>query len=530
MEQIKLNFFGEIVSVDIPKDLSSLRKIIAKLYSFSEQDASELILTYSLDGKKEIISNDDQLKTFLSSNVKIIDLDISQKSQIYQNNLNQLKEESDKDKKLLDDLIKQKQQLMELKKTQFASEKQQIKEMTELICELGKRKREIIKIIKEGNKQIEKEQYELEKKIMELQKKLGMPVFIPQCEMPKKMIPRNHKIIMFAYPCHMHNNKPLFDILSNQKNNKSNSGEIHHGFICDGCGMRPIVGKRYKCNECHNFDYCEACYEKNKITHKHEFKTFEKSIFRNLHNEIRVEPKKEEKKEIHFGFVCDGCEMHPIIGKRYKCENCKDFDYCEKCYEKNKISHGHKFNRVENKFPKFEKKEIHHFVICDGCKMAPIIGKRYKCKECKDFDFCEKCYEKNKLTHGHGHEFNHIEKPQFHNPFLFRMNPFFFNNIHNNSFNRNTFSGAKKPENIKHKLEHCPTMGNLMNKKVHFGVKCDGCGKFPIVGCRYKCAVCNNFDYCEDCEKKLSQKHGHPLLKIRDANMKVNIIKNSLKK
>ena len=138
MEQIKLNFFGEIVSVDIPKDLSSLRKIIAKLYSFSEQDASELILTYSLDGKKEIISN--ELKTFLSSNVKIIDLDISQKSQIYQNNLNQLKEESDKDKKLLDDLIKQKQQLMELKKTQFASEKQQIKEMTELICELGKRK------------------------------------------------------------------------------------------------------------------------------------------------------------------------------------------------------------------------------------------------------------------------------------------------------------------------------------------------------------------------------------------------------
>ena len=528
MEQIKLNFFGEIVSVDIPKDLSSLRKIIAKLYSFSEQDASELILTYSLNEKKEIISNDDQLKTFLSSNVKIIDLDISQKSQIYQNNLNQLKEESDKDKKLLDDLIKQKQQLMEIKKTQFASEKQQIKEMTELICELGKRKREIIKIIKEGNKQIEKEQYELEKKIMELQKKLGMPVSIPQCEMPKKMIPRNHKIIAFAYPCHMHNNKPLFDILSNQKNNKSNNGEIHHGFICDGCGMRPIVGKRYKCNECHNFDYCEACYEKNKITHKHEFKTFEKSIFRNLHNEIRVEPKKEEKKEIHFGFVCDGCEMHPIIGKRYKCENCKDFDYCEKCYEKNKISHGHKFNRVENKLPKFEKKEIHHFVICDGCKMAPIIGKRYKCKECKDFDFCEKCYEKNKLTHGHGHEFNHIEKPQFHNPFLFRMNPFFFN--HNNSFNRNTFSGAKKPENIQHKMEHCPTMGNLMNKKVHFGVKCDGCGKFPIVGCRYKCAVCNNFDYCEDCEKKLSQNHGHPLLKIRDASMKVNIIKNSLKK
>ena len=62
-------------------------------------------------------------------------------------------------------------------------------------------------------------------------------------------------------------------------------------------------------------------------------------------------------------------------------------------------------------------------------------------------------------------------------------------------------------------MEHCPTMGNIFekpkdisNKIIHFGVKCDGCGKFPIVGCRYKCAVCDDFDYCEDCEKKLSEK------------------------
>ena len=42
--------------------------------------------------------------------------------------------------------------------------------------------------------------------------------------------------------------------------------------------------------------------------------------------------------------------------------------------------------------PKVEKKpklEIHYNVTCDGCKVTPIRGNRYKCKQCKDFDFCE---------------------------------------------------------------------------------------------------------------------------------------------
>jgi hypothetical protein len=49
----------------------------------------------------------------------------------------------------------------------------------------------------------------------------------------------------------------------------------------------------------------------------------------------------------------------------------------------------------------------------------------------------------------------------------------------------------------------------------HYRVKCDGCKKFPIEGIRYKCTICKNFDYCEECEKKYALKHGHPLLKIR---------------
>jgi hypothetical protein len=50
---------------------------------------------------------------------------------------------------------------------------------------------------------------------------------------------------------------------------------------------------------------------------------------------------------------------------------------------------------------------------------------------------------------------------------------------------------------------------------IHVGVSCDGCGESPILGVRYKCAVCKDFDYCTNCEEKLD--HDHPFLKIKKA-------------
>ena len=85
-------------------------------------------------------------------------------------------------------------------------------------------------------------------------------------------------------------------------------------------------------------------------------------------------------------------------------------------------------------------------------------------------------------------------------------------------------------------MNQCPTMGNifekvkLADKIVHFGVKCDQCGKYTIIGCRYKCSVCPNFDYCEDCEKKYSKTHNHPFYKINDPSMRQLIYKNVAKK
>ena len=69
---------------------------------------------------------------------------------------------------------------------------------------------------------------------------------------------------------------------TNENNSKlSNIKVIHSGFKCEKCSQEPIVGNRYKCSICDNYNLCEKCEEENSKTDEH------------LHNFIKI--RKEEK-------------------------------------------------------------------------------------------------------------------------------------------------------------------------------------------------------------------------------------------
>jgi len=93
---------------------------------------------------------------------------------------------------------------------------------------------------------------------------------------------------------------------------------------------------------------------------------------------------------IHSNIICDGCQQHPLVGPRYKCTVCSDYDLCSACEAKNIHPSSHPFLKMKEP----ARKDVHHNIMCDGCNVTPIRGVRYKCGICRDFDLCATCEAK----------------------------------------------------------------------------------------------------------------------------------------
>ena len=76
-------------------------------------------------------------------------------------------------------------------------------------------------------------------------------------------------------------------------------------------------------------------------------------------------------------------------------------------------------SQSEFNFGTYEEPQIHMGVVCDGCN-GSVIGIRYKCKICPDFDLCSECKGKNLHVE---HEFTEIPFPK-KCPFNRRFNSF----------------------------------------------------------------------------------------------------------
>jgi len=117
----------------------------------------------------------------------------------------------------------------------------------------------------------------------------------------------------------------------------------------------------------------------------------------------------------HADVRCDGCQVHPIVGERYKCSKCPDYDLCASCEAKGVHPADHvmiKMRLPENTTHDAAGRAIHKNVVCDGCSVEPIVGVRYKCCVCPDYDLCETCEALK--THPAEHNLMKIREPLTH--------------------------------------------------------------------------------------------------------------------
>jgi len=118
-------------------------------------------------------------------------------------------------------------------------------------------------------------------------------------------------------------------------------------------------------------------------------------------------------------------------------------------------------------------KPVHANIRCDSCNVSPIVGVRYKCCKCYDYDLCGDCEAKGMHSSAH---------------VMLKINC---------------------PPPAPHRFDE-------QGRAIHANVACDSCNQLPLLGTRFKCAVCPNFDLCETCEQKGNHPIDHPLLKIRE--------------
>lgn len=161
---------------------------------------------------------------------------------------------------------------------------------------------------------------------------------------------------------------------------------FHDWFTCDRCHQYPICGVRYSCTWCQEFDLCEACYDQ----------TFKEQSHDLTHIFVAVEvPDQGGGFAVHHRIRCNGCSTCPIIGERFICNVCTDFNLCHNCFFKQKESKDH------------EKDHDMEIILdsgntssfsCGNCKKVPNIV--FQCSTCNAMYLCESCYKKrDQLTY-----------------------------------------------------------------------------------------------------------------------------------
>jgi hypothetical protein len=74
---------------------------------------------------------------------------------------------------------------------------------------------------------------------------------------------------------------------------------------------------------------------------------------------------------------------------------------------------------------------------------------------------------------------------------------------------------SKEPQGLLHLMYHIAEDQARRDGYVHRGVTCNSCGMMPILGIRYRCSNCVDFDLCENCETQGFHNKTHVFYKVR---------------
>ena len=385
MKSLSLNFFGEEVSINMPTDLSALRQQISEKFVFSTSDAAEIVVSYVKDLGPIIIQTEQDFVTFISEKINKINLDISQNSKLFQQNLKSLQKKSEDNKKLLEEALKKKEEIKKQKETALKNRKIEIQKLENQIQKIKIEKKQLQQLSNKEEKKFRKQEKDIDKQISELQEQLGLNINKDKLKSKK---PIQKKTLNMIDDCLQYKNEEyerletillgisiiINTIIKNLIENKLNKmHDFKKKLEIKKAQLKPedkqfFMNYPLFCNDiarrvdslCNHIQ-CETkkliediqkakkhqkeilCPKRKEIKKEESVKKDEKKEKKESNKKMEKNIENEEGKAIHHGYFCDGCQMEPIIGNRYKCTICDDFDYCEACEAKFRDQHKHPF-------------------------------------------------------------------------------------------------------------------------------------------------------------------------------------------
>ena len=402
MNKLILNFFGEEVKVDQPKTLQNLKQEISNKFFFSYSDASEILVSYIKDLKRTFIRTEQDFIDFIKKHIYKVDLDISPDSQLYKKSILKLQEENDKDKKELEVLIKVKEELEKKKKVMAEERKKTMKEIGKKIKELNRKKCKFIKQTKIEKEKITGEINSTNEKIVDLQKKLGIPITVEEKKKPKT-----------------EKSKPKPKVNTDKKAKKTVAKKVVKKNV-KKADKKPIEKKLVKVKDI--FATINEAIKKMSenitklVTEQLNKKTKEIEDEKKKIEDSKIQLKEEEIKGF-FDFTSVSKNISEEINKwtKFVTQHTNELTNALSQKYNNCINAITSLKKIENEklkapAPKKTVTKIHKGVKCQKCGQEPIVGNRFKCSVCSNLNYCEKCEEENKDLHLH--PFIKIYSPQ----------------------------------------------------------------------------------------------------------------------
>jgi len=200
---------------------------------------------------------------------------------------------------------------------------------------------------------------------------------------------------------------------------------VHEHSICGSCGMTPIVGTRYKSVNLTDFDLCEICESAERYPDA-------SYTFLKISRPLPLPPSVDQPRRVPMGPLLPSLRTVPfreqvkaakplLLGANAASSTSPKvltpaFDVGASSVKLSSSiheQHGKTSPEASANQEMSKGLAVHLNVACDECGMNPIVGVRFKCVNCDEYNLCERCEAEAEIRRSHFamHVFIKLRRP-----------------------------------------------------------------------------------------------------------------------